>query len=59
MVALAFLLRTASAIWNTLGRSLRNAFVAICESQMHRAQMEIDRYHRINARFDSTGHVRN
>jgi hypothetical protein len=59
MVALAFLLRTASAIWDKVRRSLKSVFVAMCETQMQRAQMEIDRYHRRHAGFASGEDVRN
>jgi hypothetical protein len=58
MVALAFLPRTASEIWNKVRRSLNTVFVAMCASQMQRAQMEIDRYHRRHAGFASSDDVR-
>jgi len=58
MVALAFLLKTASAIWNKVRRSLKRVFVAMCESQKQRAQMEIDRYHRRHAGFASSEDTR-
>jgi hypothetical protein len=59
MVALAFLQRTASAVWDKVRRSLERVFVAMCESQMQRAQMEIDRYQRRYAGFASGEDVRN
>jgi hypothetical protein len=52
-------MRKASAIWNTLRRSLKRVFVGMCASQMKRAQVEIDRYHRRHAGFASTEDVRN
>jgi len=58
MVALAFLVSTASAIWDKVHRSLKSVFVAMCESQMRRAQMELDRYHRRHAPLASSEDVR-
>jgi hypothetical protein len=58
MAALAFLLRRASANWDKVCRSLKSVFVAMCESQMQRAQMEIDRYHRRHAGFASSEDTR-
>jgi len=58
MVALAFLVSTASAIWDKVRRSLKSVFVAMCKSQMQRAQMEIDRYHRRHAPFAPSEDVR-
>jgi hypothetical protein len=52
-------IRKASAIWNTLRRSLKRVFVGMRESQMQRAQMEIDRYHRRQVGFASSEDVRN
>jgi hypothetical protein len=58
MVALAFFQRTASAIWDMVRQSLTSVFVAMCESQMRRAQMEIDRYRRRHTGFASGEDVR-
>jgi len=47
MVMLASLLRMISAIRRRIKRGLKNLFNKACESQMRKAQLEIDRYHRM------------
>jgi uncharacterized membrane protein len=47
MVMLASLLRVVSRIRRRFKRGLMNLFAKACESQMRKAQLEIDRYHRM------------
>jgi hypothetical protein len=55
MFALSFLLRKVSALAKNVWRSLKRAFAKMSEAQMQRAQIEIDRYHRMSAFVSSTG----
>jgi hypothetical protein len=47
--AVAFLLSASSIVWRKVRRTLKRVITAAAESRMHRAQIEIDRYHRIHA----------